>query len=113
MALRLCPTFEKLFCGVNVQHRVQNSYMKSTPSNIGLFILLVNISGSFEGQVFEDVEVEFCVQENEVISALNLVLPLMNLGEKCEIITDPEFAYGQFLKLLHLIQVNRSRYLYQ
>jgi hypothetical protein len=30
-----------------------------------------------------------------VITALNLVLPLMNLGEKCEVIADPDFAYGQ------------------
>ena len=52
--------------------------------------------GTFEGQVFEESELEFCVQENEVISALNLVLPLMNFGEKCEIVADPDFAYGNY-----------------
>ncbi len=53
------------------------------------------VPGSFQDQIFEERDIEFCVQENEVISALNLVLPLMNMGEKCEIISDPEFAYGK------------------
>ena len=51
--------------------------------------------GTFEDQVFEDRDIEYCVQESEVISALDLVVPLMNLGEKCEIITDPDFAFGK------------------
>jgi len=37
-----------------------------------------------------------------IISALNLVLPLMNMGEKCEIISDPEFAYGKWNILLFI-----------
>lgn len=36
------------------------------------------------------------MQESEVIYSLDLVLPLMNLGEQCEILSDPEFAYGKF-----------------
>ena len=60
------------------------------------YFSLNNINpGTFEGHVFEESEVEFCVQEDEVISALNLVVPLMNFGEKCEVIADPEFAYGK------------------
>jgi len=68
--------------------------------------LLISFVGTFEGRVFEEAELEFCVQENEVISALNLVLPLMNFGEKCEITADPDFAYGKNLAS-HLVPLTR------
>ena len=39
-------------------------------------------------------DLEFGVQESEVIQALDLVLPLMYPGEESLVIADPELAYG-------------------
>jgi len=70
--------------------------MEKVLHNVFLYMNNLNcIPGSFQGETFEDCELEFCVQESEVISSLDLVVPLMNLGEKCEILVDPEFAYGK------------------
>ena len=66
--------------------------------------------GSFQGEVFEDCQLEFCVQESEVISSLDLVIPLMNLGEQCEILSDPEFAYGKLEKIFAKNSIRHSKY---
>ncbi len=42
-----------------------------------------------------ETEVSINVSENEVVSAVDLVVPLMYQGETCEVITDPDFAYGE------------------
>ncbi len=45
--------------------------------------------------IIEDLHVELCVGEGEDVKALDLVLPLMYVGETAEVIADPDFAYGR------------------
>jgi len=58
-------------------------------------VVQVSLKGFFQEELFEEVtNVEFVVSEAEVIQAVDLVVCLMNTGEVCEVISDPEFAYG-------------------
>jgi len=54
-----------------------------------------NVKGFFQDELFDETNgLEFMSSEAEVLQALDLVVALMNAGEVCEIIADPEFAYG-------------------
>jgi len=58
-------------------------------------VVHINFKGYFQEEMFDDEEgLEFVVSEAEVIQAVDLVVCLMNTGELCEVISDPEFAYG-------------------
>ena len=53
---------------------------------------------SFQGrECLPTSEIEFTAGESEVIQGLDLVVPLMYLGEVALVIADPEFAYGNNL----------------
>ncbi len=47
-----------------------------------------------EKKVLERTEVECRVGESEVVQALDLALPLTEVGEKAELLADPDLAYG-------------------
>jgi len=58
-------------------------------------VVICNVKGFFQDELFEETKgLEFMLSEAEVLQALDLVVALMNAGEVCEIIADPEFAYG-------------------
>lgn len=60
------------------------------------FLFYLRSLVSFQDQVkVPEYEVEFGVQESEVVQALDLVVPVMHPGEKCLVISDPELAYGK------------------
>lgn len=60
-------------------------------------VVRIKFKGYFEEKLFEEVDsLEFVISEAEVIQAIDLVVCLMNTGEVCEVISDPEFAYGDF-----------------
>lgn len=56
----------------------------------------VRFKGFFQDRQFVDEpECVFVTSEGEVVAMLDLVVVLMNVGEKCEVVADPEFAYGK------------------
>ena len=58
-------------------------------------VVICNVKGFFQDELFQETKgLEFMLSEAEVLQALDLVVALMNAGEVCEIIADPEFAYG-------------------
>lgn len=47
------------------------------------------------GTVVEDMsEVKVHVGDFEVVQAIDMILPLMGIGEKCEVVSDARFCYG-------------------
>ncbi len=66
-------------------------------------VVKVSLKGQFNDTVFDEHEAfEFNCEEGEVIRALDLVVPLMHLGETDEFIADPELAFGDFGAPPHL-----------
>jgi len=58
-------------------------------------VIHCNVKGYFQDDLFEEtMDLEFMLSEAEVVHAIDLTVALMNAGEICEVVADPEFAYG-------------------
>jgi len=60
-------------------------------------LVKIKLIAKFQDDIFEDEpEFQFNILEGEVVQALDLIVPLMVIGETDEIIADPDLGYGAF-----------------